>query len=120
MKHFLSILISSLISFNAFSADPTTINFCTNTTNTIEQAELLNCNELTVNNATYNIQSLTIGFEANGNYYEQTITGNVIPQSFLNNIQTYSPSVLFIENIILIDNNNQEKELKPIRVKVTN
>lgn len=120
MKYFITLITTLLISFNAYCSDPTTVYFCANTTNIITLTDLLNCNELTVNDATYNIQSLKLGFEANGSYYEQIITGNTIPQTFIDYIQSYSPVKIYMENIILTDSNNQTKNLKPLTFKVTN
>lgn len=120
MKQFIIILFSFIISSSAFCSDPTSVNFCNNTINTISLTDLLNCNELTVNDATYSIQSLKLGFEANGNYYEQNITGSIIPQTFLTNIQTYSPDKIYIEDIILVDGNNITKPIKGFTIVVTN
>ncbi|TXB65324.1 hypothetical protein FRY74_07840 [Vicingus serpentipes] len=120
MKLFLILLFTTIFSIRSYCSDPTTINFCANTSNTIALTDLLNCNELVVSNATFSVQTLKIGFTVNGNYYEQTITGNTIPQTFINNIQTYQPNLLYIEDIVLIDSNNQEKNLKPIKIKVSN
>lgn len=120
MKYFIALITSLFFSFNAYCSDPTTLNFCTNTTNTITLTDLSNCNEFIVSDPTFTVQTLTIGFMANGNYYEHLITGNAIPQAFITDVQNYSPEQITIENIILVDSNNQEKNLKPLMFKVTN
>jgi hypothetical protein len=120
MKYFIALIATLFYSFNAYCSDPTTLNFCTNTSNTITLTDLSNCNEFIVSDAAFNVQTLKIGFTVNGNYYEQTITGNTIPQTFVNNIQTYQPNLLYIEDIVLIDSSNHTKNLKPIKIKVTN
>lgn len=120
MKQIFLLTTTLLLSISAYCSDPTTINFCNNSSNTIDMADLLNCNELTVNNTIYSIQSLKLGFEENGNFHQTTLNGNIIPQTLLNDIQTYSPDKIYIEDIILVDSNNQEKSLKSVIIKITN
>lgn len=118
MKQFIIILFSFIISSSAYCSDPTTVNFCNNTSNSISIVDLLNCNELTINNPDFTIVSVKIGFEANGNYYEQNITGTSIPQSFLDNIQNNTPDKLFFDEIIIQNQSSETKKIKAYSIKI--
>lgn len=120
MNYLSALLISFIFSLPAYCSDPTVVNFCTNTTNSIVLADLLNCNEVMVNDQSWSVQTLKLGFEANGTYYDQIITNNIIPQAFLNQIQTLSPDKIYMKDIKLINANNEEKSLKNKTIKIIN
>lgn len=118
MKQFIIILFSFIISSSAYCSDPTTVNFCNNTSNSISIIDLLNCNELTINNPDFTIISVTIGFDVNEDYLEQNITGTSIPQSFLDAVQNNTPDKLYFEEIIIQNGNGETKKIKGYSIKI--
>jgi len=120
MKYFLLLIAGFILSINTYCSDPVIVNFCNNTTSTINITDFLNCNEVVVNDASWTVKSFTISYKMNGNIIEENIIGNTIPSNFQNGVQTNSPNQLFIENVILVDANNVEKPLKSTAFKLVN
>lgn len=120
MRYFSLLITSFILSITAYCSDPVTVNFCNNTTNIITLTDFLNCNEITVNDASWTVKSFTINYEMNGNMIEENVIGSAISSNFQNSVQTNSPNQLFIENVILVDANNVEKPLKSATFKLVN
>ena len=118
MKYFIPLITTLFISFNAYCSDNVIASLCNNST-TISQSDLLSCNELTLNSTDWSVQSFTISFLVDGTPNSIVVIGNELNSVIHNSIVEHSPSFIYIEKIILTNVANEEKTLKPFKVKLT-
>jgi hypothetical protein len=122
MKKLILSIAAVVISTSMFANKDVEVSLCANT-NSIKIKELRYCRELTLNNEKYKIFSFKLGFtkEMDGDsmYIEFGGVSEKIEDSFCENFKTYTPDKLYLEDVIVVNENNEKFMLENIVFEVT-
>jgi hypothetical protein len=111
MKKLSLILLSLSLSLVAFAQNDLKVDFCSKSANEIKIKDLLNCKLISVNNPDYKVASYTLGFKTGKDYKEFKFSDNALSEKAIEIIKSHNPSVVYIEQIVLI--NKQGEKVKP-------
>lgn len=111
MKKLSLIFLSLSISLVTFAQNDLKVDFCSKSANEIKIKDLLNCKLISVNNPDYKVASYTLGFKTGKDYKEFKFSDNALSEKAIEIIKSHNPSVVYIEQIVLI--NKQGEKVKP-------
>src|SRR5690606_33495624 len=98
MKKLIFLIVAVAVSTYMFANKDVEASLCSKT-NSISKSELLNCSEITLNNAKYKILSYKIGFshkhDDTQDYIEFSGDSEKIVEKFTDSIKQYSPDMLY-------------------------
>lgn len=117
MKKTSLLTVILLLSFAAFAQDNLTLNFCSKPAKEIKIEDLLTCKLLSVDNPEYKVESYTIGFQTGKDYKEVILKDNTISELAIDLIKKHNPTMVYIEEIVLIDKNGVKTKSAPLKVK---
>lgn len=119
MKKIALTFVALVMTVGMFAENDLKINFCGDDSKTIDEQELLKCNELTVNSDVWKIKSLSIGFMSGDDYVEAKLEGNKMTKALTEKIKAVSPEYLYIEKIVLVNNKGEEMKLGHQKLIIT-
>lgn len=122
MKKLILSIAAVVISTSMFANKDVEASLCSKT-NSISKSELLNCREITLNNAKYKIWSYKLGYEHKHDntkdYFEFTGVSEKIEDGFMARLKNYTPDVLYLEQVIVVNEKNEKFTLDPIKIYIT-
>jgi len=119
MKKIALSIFALILSVSMFAGNDLKISFCDNSSKTIEEQQLLQCNELVVNSDEWKIKRLSIGFLSGKDYVQLNVEGNKMTKAFMEKLKKASPEYLYIEKILLVNNKGEEMTLKAQKLMIT-
>ncbi|HRN42495.1 MAG TPA: hypothetical protein PK649_10555 [Vicingus sp.] len=122
MKNLILSAIAILTSLSTFANKDCEASLCANTQE-INKKELNFCKEIVLTNENYKVWSFKLGYtktndDGTTNYIEFNGISNKIEESFLENFKTFTPEKLYLEEIIVVDENNEKFKLDNVVITV--
>jgi hypothetical protein len=120
MKKLTLTLIAAFISISMFAVSDLDIHLCDEKeSNSISRSHLKNCDFLSVNDANWKIQSMSIGYANKEMYKETKSLDKDDIHKFLSRIAESEATFFYVEQIVIVNKDGETKTLEPKKVKIT-
>lgn len=118
MKNLSLFVIGIIFSFSAFAQKPIEINFCGKSASEISIRDLVECKTISTNNPDYKVTSYQLGFITGKDYMEVKFTDNALTEQAIELIKKHNPTLIYIEQIVIINKKGEKVTLEPLKVKM--
>jgi hypothetical protein len=120
MKKITLILTALFLSVGMYAATDIKVSLCDNQiSKTITREALSTCSELNINTKDWKIKSFEVSFESKGNVHVIKNSENRISQDGMSSLKKYAPSKIYIEKILIVNRNGEEKTLDAQTLNIT-
>ncbi len=120
MKKLTLILSALFLTIGMYAATDIEVSFCDSKNSKKISRETLNsCNVLSLNTKDWKIKSFSIGFEVGGHYYESNNVEGSLSSESKAYFKKLSPTLIYVEKIILLNRSGEEKTLEPQKITIT-
>jgi len=106
-----------VLSFTAFAQKDLKVEFCSKSANEIKIIDVINCKIISVNSPDYKVASYSIGFMNGKDYRELKIEDHAITEKVIDALKKYTPDLIYIEQIVLINKQGEKMNAEPVKIK---
>ena len=86
---------------------------------TISKTAFSNCQQLTLNDKNWKVKSFSVGMTSNKNYHVIHQFDGTLSEKIHKKIKEFSPEKIYIEEIVLINENKEVKEISNFTVIIS-